>query len=272
MKYTQPQSNQPSLSNQSQSNQQSRVHLTSKLTQLIVGMVCALVLSPLLLPTIAHADEDKAPPSGRSSGGRGCGTTSMPVQPGVPAVILLAPGKQLGRTTSTRPTFAWFVRDPSPVPLEFRVYEQQSNGYKLIQEITGDRLISKPGIMVLTPDQSLPELEVGKRYRWQVELICNANRPAGNPLAESLLEVVPMQSTLKNQLQQTRDRASQAKLYDQANLWYDMLNALLTPSKDFTRLKDNDLKDTQAIVFDRVALTPTEQKLLQTSQILPAQR
>jgi Domain of Unknown Function (DUF928) len=244
--------------------QRNRNRIARLLTNALAGASLALCLIPLT----AHADDDRAPSSGRSSGSRGCGVATMPAQPsGTPALILLAPSKQPGQTTSTRPTFAWFVRDPDPVPLEFRIYEQDNHHFNLVQEIKGDRLKSTPGIMVLAPNPNTPELTPGKRYRWQVELICNANRPAGNPLAEAELEVVPLQGTLKQQLQQTRDPSHQAKLYDQANLWYDLVSAVLDPFSNFTTAKQ-----LQSSLFNRIALNPTEQTLLQNSTIRSVQQ
>jgi hypothetical protein len=51
-----------------------------------------------------------------------------------------------------------------------RLYEQENNRFKLVKEIKGESFKTSPGIMVLSPSDSTPELTVGKRYRWQVEL------------------------------------------------------------------------------------------------------
>ncbi len=187
---------------------------------------------------------------------------TMPGQAGVPALILLAPNQQPGKTASSRPTFAWFVRDAAGLPMEFRLYEQTATGFQLVQEIKGDRLKSTPGIMVLPPDQTMPELTPGKNYRWQVELICNPDSPSGNLFAESELQVVVLQPQLKTQLQQQRDRAKQAQLYAQANLWYDSLSVAFSPRTNLT-----EVKDLQLSLLNKVALNPSEQALLQNSRV-----
>jgi len=89
-------------------------------------------------------------------------------------LILLAPSGRLGQTVSTRPTFAWFVRDAS-WPIEFRLYEHDlsNDTFKLVKEIKDEGFKSSPGIMVLSLSKSNLELSTGKRYRWQVELVCN---------------------------------------------------------------------------------------------------
>jgi hypothetical protein len=240
-------------------------HISARHWLVAWGMLICLG-SSLLSPALVQADEDKAPPSGRSSGGRGCSSATMPTQGGIPALILIAPSQQPGQTTSTRPSFAWFVRDAVSVPMEFRLYERKANGFTLIQEIKGAEFKSTPGIMLLNPTASMPELQVGQRYRWQVELVCDAGRPSSNLFAESDLEVVPLHAGLKSQLAQSPDRLVQAKLYDQANLWYDLLSTVFAPTADGA-----SVAPARAALLDRVAINPAEQKLLQTSKIYPIQ-
>jgi hypothetical protein len=244
-------------------------HLASALLkqQIVTKLLAGMVLGLCFLPAIALADDDKAPSSGRSSGGRGCGSSTLPAAANVPALILITPNGQSGQTVSTRPTFAWFVRDAAPVPLEFRLYEQDGDRFVLVQAIKDDRLRSAPGIMVLSAENGLPELTVGKRYRWQVELVCNPSRPSSNLFAEAAIEVVPLQAGLKTQLAQSRDHLDRAKLYAQANLWYDVLKAAFTPLRSTARLQALRLS-----VLDRVALDAAERQLLQVSDIHPIQR
>jgi hypothetical protein len=230
-----------------------------QLTSLLIGFLLGLCL----LPTVVFADDEKAPSSGRSSGGRGCGTTNIPDQ-GVPALILLAPNQQPGQTTSTRPTFAWFVRDKDSIPLEFRLYEWEKNSFKVIKEIKGDRLKTTPGIMVLTLDNSTPELTPGKRYLWQVELVCHPSRPSANPFAQAEVEVVAMQPSLKTQLGEARDRVNQTHLLYQANLWYDALNQIFDPSTNTAQSKT-----LLSSMVKKITVNPTEQALLQNSPIHP---
>lgn len=233
-----------------------------KRSSLMSRLIAGTLIGFCLFPFVSWAADDRAPPSGRSAGTRGCGSMTMPVQSDVPALILLAPSQQPGKTTSSRPTFAWFVRDANGLPMEFRLYEQTPTGFQLVQEIKGDRLKSTPGIMVLPPDQTMPELVSGKNYRWQVELICNPDSPSGNLFAESELQVVAIQPQLKSQLQQQRDRMKQAQLYAQANLWYDSLSVAFSPLNNPT-----ELKNLQLSLLDKVATNPSEQALLQNSRV-----
>lgn len=235
--------------------------------QIVTRLAAGVILGLWLLPAISLADDDTAPSNGRSSGGRGCGTSMQATEPNVPALILLAPNGQAGQTVSTRPTFAWFVRDAVSRPIEFRLYEQDGKRFKLVKEIKDDRLKSTPGIMVMSPAGAIPELTVGKRYRWQVELVCNPSRPSSNLFAEAMLDVIPLQVGLKNQLAQTGDRLSKAKLYAKENLWYDVLKTAFTPPTSAVQLQG-----LRQLVFDRVAIDPAERQLLRASSIHAIQR
>lgn len=186
----------------------------------------------------------------------------MPSQSNVPNLILLAP-QGSKQTVSTRPTFVWFVRDATPVSMEFRLYAQTENSrYQVIKE---EQFQSSPGILVMTLNQTAPELAIGK-YRWQVVLVCDRARPSSNLFATSEIEVVPVPANLKARLAQTSDRKAQASLYAQANFWYDALGTAINSSNRNTALKDPQLS-----LLDRMTLNNAERQLLQDSAIHPIQ-
>lgn len=229
-------------------------------------LILVTLLGLSLMPVAAWADDDEAPPSGRSSGGRGCGTAAQTVQSDIPSLILLAPQGST-KTVSTRPTFAWFVRDAAPVSMEFRLYAQmENNRYKLIKEIKDDRFKTVPGVMMLSLVQTTPELALG-RYRWQVALVCDRSHPSSNLFAESELEVVPMPLDLKARLEKTPEQFSQASLYAQANFWYDALGIAISSSGH-----NSGLKDPRLSLLDKVVLSSTERQLVQDSGVHLMQR
>jgi Domain of Unknown Function (DUF928) len=229
-------------------------------------LILVTLLGLSLMPVAAWADDDEAPPSGRSSGGRGCGTAAQTVQSDVPSLILLAP-QGSAKTVSTRPTFAWFVRDATPISMEFRLYSQaENNRYKLVKEIKDDRFKTVPGVMILSLAQTMPELAIG-RYRWQVALVCDRSHPSSNLFAESDLEVVPMPLDLKTRLEKTPDPFSQASLYAQANFWYDALGTAIGSSSNNTALKDPRLS-----LLDKITLNTRERQILQNSAVHQMQR
>jgi Domain of Unknown Function (DUF928) len=229
-------------------------------------LILVTLLGLSLMPVAAWADEDEAPPSGRSSGGRGCGTAAQTVRSDVPSLILLAP-QGSAKTVSTRPTFAWFVRDAAPVSMEFRLYAQaENNRYKLVKEIKDDRFKTVPGVMMLSLAQTAPELAIG-RYRWQVSLVCDRSHPSSNLFAESELEVVPMPLDLKARLEKTPDRFSQASLYARENFWYDALGTAISSSGH-----NSGLKDPRLSLLNKVMLSSAERQLVQDSGVHLMQR
>jgi hypothetical protein len=159
--------------------------------------------------------------------------------------------------------FAWFVRDPEVRPLGFRLYELDNGKFRLLKATHTN---STFGIMVLPFSAAELAMSVGKRYRWQVELICNPNRPSGNVFAEAEIEVVALQPALRMQLEQDRDRAHQALLYAQHGLWYDALRTVLLPAL-LTDSADTNLTQLRQSLLARVAANDTEQKLLEASPV-----
>jgi Domain of Unknown Function (DUF928) len=229
---------------------------------LLVGTLTGLWLSVSIVAAKAY-DEEEAPPSARSSGSRGCATEFASQPTTVPGIILLVPDRKVSKTISPRPTFAWFVRDASNRPIEFRLYESRNNDFKLLKEIKGENFKTRPGIMVLSP-QDIPELSPQKRYRWQVEIICNPSRPSSNIFAEAEIQVVPISPELKNQIDSTSDPLKQAQLYAGANLWYDSLARVLTFAGNSPSIENFRLS-----LFRKIATNNREEQLFKYSSIFP---
>lgn len=158
-------------------------------------------------------------------------------------LTILAPVNHVGRTSSPYPTFAWFIPNSQPMPMEFTLYEFDANSQpKVVKKLS---LHTSPGIMKLRRSSQLPSLTVGKRYLWQVEILCNRNRPSRNVVARAEIEVVQMPHTLKTALSDSRksprsllpqfpqpDRFDKALLYAKAGMWYDALGEALQPTAD----------------------------------------
>ncbi|WP_414569452.1 DUF928 domain-containing protein [Nostoc sp. CCY 9925] len=165
--------------------------------------------------------KDQKPPSGYSdsSGVRGSCSATTP--------ILLAPITHVGLTTSTHPTFVWFVLDNQSVPIQFSLYEFDTNlKPKKLNSYT-QIFSSSSGLIQRSLSNDLPGLSVGKRYLWQLQSLCNPNRPSHNPIARAEIEVVPVPQTLFNDLATTKDRFSKADLYGKYGMWYDAIKEVL---------------------------------------------
>lgn len=171
----------------------------------------------------------RTPPGSWTS--RGCDTQNSPTTPNpqVP-LTLLAPHSHIGATTSTHPTFAWFIPEQKSYPIELTLFEY-SAGQGRGQAIRTLQLNSSPGIMqlALPPDQ--PGLTVGKSYVWQVALICSRTRPSKNPWVEAIVEVVLPPTALQTTLSQTTNPLQRSQQYAEAGFWYEALaEALKAPN------------------------------------------
>ncbi|WP_341530782.1 DUF928 domain-containing protein [Nostoc sp. UHCC 0302] len=167
---------------------------------------------------------DQKPPSGYSdsSGVRGgCKTTSGR------SLTLLAPITHVGQTTSPHPTFAWFIPYDQPVPIQFSLYEFDTNLKPKKLNIYTHQFQSSQGIMKRSLPQKSPGLSVGKRYLWQLQTLCNPNHPSQNPIARAEIEVIEVPQSLLHSLSATRNPALKASLYAKAGIWYDALSELL---------------------------------------------
>lgn len=242
--------------------------------RLCAGIALILVL---LVPTLSLANNsnpDDIPPDtkGRSVGSRGCDTGNAKSSDSISTLVLLAPTQHLGRTTTTHPTFAWFVRDPGSWQMEFRLYRYDvaRKESQLVKEIKDENFKSVPGIMVLS--MSNPVLSIGQTYLWQVELICDLNHPSGNPFAETEMKVVQMPPQLKTEISRSSDKFNQATLYSKADLWYDTLELVLTSEEDprMRKLKFSLLEE--VATGEETALREQENVELRRSAIHQVQR
>ncbi len=156
----------------------------------------------------------------RGAGSRGC---SLPQASGglnatkLVQMTLLVPGDHIGQTVSSHPSFYWHVSTVPSVPMEFSLVQPGVAQPLLVKQV----MITKPGVVELTLPANQPGLEVGKRYRWSVALVCNADRRSNDIFAQSWIERVasdraPAQVTSMSPTQR-------AEAYAQAGLWFDAL-------------------------------------------------
>lgn len=194
-------------------------------SRLVTSCVTTLLVAVTQVALAGYAPPpDQRPPSGQttSSGTRGGCSASE----GLPLTVL-APQQHVGQTASFHPTFAWFV--PISMPMEFTLHKYGSDGkLKVVQRIS---LQSSPGIMKLSLPEDEPGLVRGKRYFWQVAILCDRNHPSKDLVANAEIEVVEMPA-LKRQLSTPMNPLEIANLYARAGLWYDALREALGSVKD----------------------------------------
>ncbi|UBF25614.1 DUF928 domain-containing protein [Kovacikia minuta CCNUW1] len=189
--------------------------------QFLLGCVLALYLASIPAALARYRPPQGPPPRGTSVGGRR-GACEGNEKIGLTA---LAPVSHVGHTSSTRPTFTWFMpvpdrqkTDPQSYLLQFRLYKASETDGEPLYETT---MQSTSGIMPFSLPQNAPELSVGQRYVWRVILLCDPSYPSRVSIAQSEIEVVPLSADLKTQLSQSSDPITRANLYAAAGFWYD---------------------------------------------------
>ena len=140
---------------------------------------------------------------------------------GVP-LTPLAPDGHVGRTASSYPTFAWYVPDEEPFPVEFNLYTLEENGE--FQLIHSAALTSNTRVMDYTLPASEPALRAGQRYLWQVFLICDPTLLSSTVDIEAFVDVVAPEGA-------GVDGTMDAVQLAEQGLWYDALaQAIAEPS------------------------------------------
>ncbi len=192
----------------------------------IVRQLVIISITSLLLASSQVVFAGYKPPRGQrppttrttTTGGRGeCETN------GEASLKVLAPQKHVGQTASTHPTFAWFVPGSKPLPMEFRLYQYNNNAQAEPQLQRQFQMQSKYGIMTLALPKNQPGLEVGKRYLWQVSILCDPHQPANNLIAMAEIDVIKMPA----QVSFVRNAHANIDMLAEAGLWYDALGEAL---------------------------------------------
>lgn len=167
----------------------------------------------------------------QGTGSRGC-TQSQPV-----ALSLLIPSDHTAQTVSGHPTFFWYVSAKPAVPVEIALVEPGVAKPIFVQQMQ----LPKAGVNSFAMPKKLPELGLGKEYRWSVTLICNTNRRSNDTFAQGWIKRVPETPELKQQLSAANIPADRASVYARAGLWYNALNTLsadLSTRENFLALLD----------------------------------
>ena len=203
--------------------------------------ICLLGLSlGITNPALAEYKKPKTQkndaPSSQSTGIaaiRGtCDSTSDSSQKTNNATLTaLAPYGHVGQSSATNPTFTWYISDRESYPVEFWLYESDSNGYQgKGKQVYQTKLSSSAGIM----SHSLPtevSLVPGKTYIWQVAVICNPNSPSQTLVVNNQIKIVEIDPATTSQLNSTEDSIAKANIYANSGLWYDAIAEVASSTK-----------------------------------------
>ncbi len=236
----------------------------------------------------SRRSDDDLPPqvNGRSAGSRGCmvETAAEVAHPEsrdrLPALMLLSPLDSIAQTQSTQPLLAWYLRDSSPNPFIFRLYEVEGGltsdnlndpqqVWTLLTEVTlppkhkrfdastQHHATAQAGISVLKLSAlpGPPKLRVGGDYVWQIEMICDPERPSRSLFAQAALKMVAPPPQNLTQLK----TPVLGELLDQG-LWQDALAISLENS-------GTSLHSSAQAILDSVVMNHGELEALQQATI-----
>lgn len=132
------------------------------------------------------------------------------------------------KTVSPRPTFFVYIPEISAREANFLLLEKINETTDEPIYETTVALTGTPGILSFTVPADAPSLEIGKTYKWSVEVFCDSEDTtggrSGNPAVQGVVERVALPAELANA--ETAPPSELPALYVGADLWYDALASL----------------------------------------------
>jgi len=164
----------------------------------------------------------RTPGATRSSGNVISETGEVCIQ-GKQRLTALIPELDVQKTTTANPTFFFYVPQTSAPVMELVLQDDQD---EVIYQKTLP-VPSKPGIVSLSlpADANVPELKVGKSYKWYFSLICDRNDRSFDYVVRSSIERITPNQTLKAQLEKSNPE-EQAAIYALSGIWENSLTIL----------------------------------------------
>lgn len=158
-----------------------------------------------------------APARTQGGGSRNCGTEVNPI-------TLLAPPDHVGLTSQSRPKLLWYSASDSMLPIQLTIVEPGMSEPLWSQELaTGNA-----GLNEIQLPETMPELVVGRRYRWSITRLCSIRRKNDSTVVRGWIERVATHPTSFKAEAPLEERVN---AYAEAGLWYDAIaQAVSTPT------------------------------------------
>lgn len=182
-----------------------------------IHQIASLILLLTIWASQSGIVEAKSPPAddlppttgGQSAGSRGCGIDQQALQQ-------LIPPLSQAQTNNTTPTLAWHSDAETESKLEFRVfqYDPVTQQSQLVVELMNPFVQRVDNLSILDWPNSVPPLQANTQYIWQVEIVCEPNRPSGNIFADAPLKTLADAQPQRRQSQLGPDSAEPKSGYD----------------------------------------------------------
>jgi len=165
-------------------------------------------------------------------------------------------------TVAARPKFFVHIPQISAQEAKFTLLKEiNENQDELVTEATV-ALSGTPGVVSFSLPAEAPSLEVGKTYKWSVQVICDPSSDDGsvNPRVEGEIQRIPSTDAIAN-IEQAAP-IDRPQLYSDANAWYDSVTALaelLTKNPNDPTLKEDWVSLLRSVNLDRITEAPLVQ-------------
>ncbi len=201
--------------------------ITSKFSKFLGSIITLILTAVLLPPTILLSPQLEAtaytiryvpPPHGdarrtEGSGSRGCGKDTI-------SFNLIIPSDHVPQTVSSHPSFFWYMSEVT-APVRFTLVEQGVSKTLIDNQFR----VEKPGIVQMQLPADSPGLEVSKKYRWTVSIVCNPVRHSENSYTIGWISRVPVSPELSKKLATATNNHLRAAAYAESGIWYDALSS-----------------------------------------------
>jgi hypothetical protein len=193
------------------------IHSINRLLLLSLAVTLTGAIATPSLADYVPPPNPHPPDSPISTGTRGCKS----------GVTLLVPFTHVGQTTSSHPTFAWFLpTNPKGTSVEFRLFDRDWHRVDIPE---AEQPSAAVGLMRFSLPDELPPLTVGKRYHWQIVLDYYSEGTRCQSVAEAEIDVVGISPVPK--LGATTPVGQKPRTAAESGLWYDALEQALGRSK-----------------------------------------
>ncbi|WP_017294124.1 DUF928 domain-containing protein [Geminocystis herdmanii] len=185
----------------------------------LIGLSLLISIIPSLIFSVKAIEfpdaPEREPPQSTAAGGRrgGCVRGNMPITP-------LTPNQDNSvKTVSPQPQFFVYIPPSKAKFFQFILKDETGNEIDN-QEIP---ITESDAIMSINVSEKT-NLEVGKKYLWEISLICNPMVVNNSSYTKGSIERVTLDENIKKELLANKDILKQAQIYANNNIWQDTIS------------------------------------------------
>jgi hypothetical protein len=197
--------------------------MIKKLSSVFLSLLSTplLIVLPLMLtPAIGVTFQPKGKPE-QTAGGASRGICAAGNFGDKNAFAALIPATDEELIAAAYPTVLVKVPESKSVQAEFILWDENSNPiYQTTVTLNG-----KPGIFSFSVPSIIEPLAIGKRYQWNVAIVCDARNRQQDIVVGGWLHRGLLSQILNNQLEGADD-LQKAQIYAQNGFWYDTVATL----------------------------------------------